>query len=69
LNPDQHVVKRTFRKHPNPQCRLDTYYAGTLCSIDKDIPIAIHKDGVGQCNRKNGDAEGNRPLCWYRPKK
>lgn len=66
INPDQTEVRRTFRKHPNPQCRLDTYYAGTLCQVDKDTPIDINKDGTGQCTRARGDLVGVRPRCWYK---
>jgi hypothetical protein len=64
--PDPTVVKKHFLKHPNPQCRLDTYYAGALCDVDHEEDIDIKKDGVAQCTRKKGFTKGLRPNCWYK---
>lgn len=30
------VVEKTLRKHPEPQCRLDTYIAGITCPTGQD---------------------------------
>lgn len=68
-NPDQAIVKKVYVKHPNPQCRLDTYYAGGICEIDHNKKIDIKKDGVAQCTRRDGHTKGVRPYCWYKRKK
>lgn len=65
-SPDPTIVKKVFLKHPNPQCRLDTYYAGGLCQVDHNEDIDIQKDGVAQCTRNKGHQSGLRPLCWYK---
>lgn len=60
--PSDKIVKKTYERHPHPQCRLDTYFAGALC--DKDVATP------DLCSRKNGDsAISSRPLCWFKPKK
>lgn len=64
--PDPTVVKKHYLKHPNPQCRFDTYYAGALCEIDHEEDIDIKKDGVAQCTRQKGFSKGLRPNCWYK---
>jgi hypothetical protein len=73
---DSEVIKRTYNLHPNPQCRLDTYIAGALCSTSFDeavIPGAYS-------NRRDGELEALanscssfrdehslsfRPKCWF----
>lgn len=64
-NPDPTIVKKTFTKHPNPQCRLDTYLAGGICDISHTDNIDIKEDHVAQCVRRRGFTKGVRPLCWY----
>lgn len=65
--PDRSVVKRTYDGHPAAQCRLDTYFQGTLCvrSIVDDVSDTDVKRGV--CTISDGYAAGMRPLCWYKP--
>jgi hypothetical protein len=65
--PDSAVVNRTDDNHPAPQCRLDTYFAGAVCSADAytDVSPTDHNQGV--CSVTNGDEWGKRPLCWYKP--
>lgn len=65
-NPDSTVVSKVFLKHPNPQCRLDTYYAGGVCTVPHNEKIDIKQDGVAQCTRKKSFSKGLRPLCWYK---
>ena len=65
--PDESVAERMDNNHPQPQCRLDTYYQGGLCTkglgedVDDSNPLA------GTCNRVEGYSVGVRPLCWYKP--
>lgn len=65
--PDPRVVNRTEESHPEYQCRLDTYFQGALCFIDKDTEIGQRDPNIGSCNRRDNHAEGIRPLCWYKP--
>lgn len=65
--PDKKVVRRTNDSHPEGQCRLDTYFSGSLCdkSISEDVD---QKNPVpGTCIKKDGYKVGTRPLCWYKP--
>ncbi len=65
--PDSKVVNVTFERHPEAQCRLDTYAAGALC--DKSILEDVSRtDAIpGTCIKKDGYVDGVRPLCWYKP--
>ncbi|MBY0415451.1 MAG: hypothetical protein K2Q18_14865 [Bdellovibrionales bacterium] len=65
--PDKKTVKVTNDAHPAAQCRLDTYFHGTLC--DKSIDDNVSKEDAipGTCIKKDGYAVGVRPLCWYKP--
>jgi hypothetical protein len=65
--PDKSKVAKTNDNHPQAQCRLDTYFAGSLC--DKSIADDVDsKDATkGVCLKKDGYAEGVRPFCWYKP--
>ena len=65
--PDPTIVNRTDESHPGPQCRLDTYFNGAVCSIDKDSEIGQNDPHVGTCNRSDTHQEGLRPQCWYKP--
>lgn len=65
--PSSAVVLKTDFRHPEGQCRADTYFQGALCAIsyrdrlDKDDP------NFHTCNEKNKDPVGVRPRCWYSP--
>jgi len=65
--PDASVVSSSYEKHPAAQCRLDTYYQGSICGVDEDTEIGQNDPNTGTCNRPHGDTEGIRPLCWYKP--
>jgi hypothetical protein len=65
---DPNVVAKTDHNHPAPQCRLDTYFAGSLCakSVNEDVSDTDVKKGV--CNKTTNDnVLTTRPLCWYSP--
>ncbi len=65
--PDTSKVARTNDNHPQAQCRLDTYFQGSLC--DKAISDDVDgKDALkGVCLKRDGYELGMRPLCWYKP--
>lgn len=65
--PDPRQVSRTFDGHPDTQCRLDTYYQGSVCLHDTDQSLNDSNPNQGTCNATNGQREGHRPRCWFRP--
>lgn len=65
--PDPSVVGRTNDNHPAAQCRLDTYYQGSLCAKSVDEDVSNSSPVAGACTRSGGYADGLRPLCWYKP--
>lgn len=78
--PDKTVVSKTNSGHPQAQCRLDTYFAGTLCAATFDvnvIPGRNHPKGQASseaeadamkvsCSEKQYEV-GARPRCWFKP--
>ncbi|NCN27365.1 hypothetical protein GW915_07295 [bacterium] len=65
--PDPAVVSKTNDRHPQGQCRLDTYYQGSLCDISyEDLPDQRDSE-VSYCTRAKGDEVGVRPVCWFKP--
>ena len=66
-NKDPSKVLKTYDKHPAPQCRLDTYFAGALCDKDLYDEVSDSEVDKGVCSRKEGYVIGVRPLCWFRP--
>lgn len=65
--PDTSVVKKTNDAHPKAQCRLDTYFAGSICDKSQDQDIIEGKINSAQCARVDGYSKQARPLCWYKP--
>jgi len=66
LTPDKAVVKTSYNGHPLAQCRYDTFFQGSLCSVDKDAKVDEKDATVGFCNRGK-ESTGVRPFCWYKP--
>ena len=58
------AVRSTFYRHPSPQCRLDTFVAGSLCTEDFDKDFDNFDHTVGSCT-KDQDPEAARPKCWF----
>lgn len=57
--PSKTVVKKTMEKHPNAQCRLDTYRIGALCN-------RIWDDYSMPRNRIEAEKIScQKPKCWY----
>ncbi len=65
--PDTKIVSKTNHNHPAAQCRLDTYFAGSLCTVDHRIDVSNNDVNEGVCARSLGHTSGPRPLCWYKP--
>ena len=64
--PDPSVATRTNHNHPKAQCRMDTYFQGSLCINDMD-ELADAKDvRKGYCTSIEGFEIGLRPACWYK---
>ncbi|MBX2989300.1 MAG: hypothetical protein KF802_15535 [Bdellovibrionaceae bacterium] len=76
--PDKTQVPSTVSSHPNAQCRLDTYFAGALCTKGWDMNLIPGK-GQGNtaaaeaaampfsCTEKENFSLGTRPRCWFKP--
>lgn len=60
--PDKNKVDETVDYHPAAQCRLDTYFAGSLCTVDFNIDVDDVDPTVGVC--AFGET-GGRPACWF----
>lgn len=65
--PDSNQVSRTFDGHPATQCRLDTYFQGGLCFHNMEQPLSDQNPDQGTCSERNGQRDGLRPRCWFRP--
>jgi hypothetical protein len=66
--PDDSVVRRTDDSHPAAQCRLDTYFSGSICHVAYTEDVDNEDPAIGTCARVHNDIDGVRPLCWYKPK-
>jgi hypothetical protein len=68
-------LKYTYQDHPEAQCRMDTYLAGTLCTVpdttdafeEKLLQDKLVTDLLCQ-NDQTGQFEDKRPTCWYNSK-
>jgi hypothetical protein len=62
---DTREVKGTnTNDYPRPQCRVDTVYAGTLCTIHHSVQTSDTDDKIGHCIDQT--KPGTRPKCWYK---
>lgn len=78
--PDKKVVMWTSSSHPNAQCRLDTYFQGSLCKVNFNDSVIPGKKSPTIKNKKDAesdaylyscgsqDAVGRRPNCWFKAK-
>lgn len=64
--PDLSQVSETYDEHPEAQCRLDTYFAGSICGISFQEDFG-NNAVLGSCAEEKGDTFGFRPRCWYKP--
>lgn len=65
--PDRSRVDTTNDAHPAAQCRLDTYFAGALCTKGATDDFSATEPNKGACTRSQGFSLGIRPRCWYKP--
>jgi hypothetical protein len=65
--PDPSVVSKTNDSHPDSQCRLDTYFAGSLCDKNHYDDVSNSNPNTNVCALIDGYNFGTRPLCWYKP--
>ncbi len=65
--PDASTVSSTNHNHPKAQCRLDTYFAASLCDKSQDEDIVEGDFNAAQCARVDGYDIQARPTCWYKP--
>lgn len=66
--PSQEVVSATYEKHPKPQCRLDTYFQGTICDDIWENWVSQTEEMKGTCHSGHGHTIGLRPSCWFKEK-
>ena len=66
--PDLTKVSKTDNNHPAAQCRLDTYFNGSICPVAYTEEFGAKDAITGACAMEKGDKLGYRPLCWYKPK-
>ncbi len=65
--PDLSEVDETNDAHPAAQCRLDTYFAGSVCNISYLEDFGSSDAVTGACAEERGDKSAYRPHCWYKP--
>jgi hypothetical protein len=66
--PEPHVVRAMNYLHPFAQCRLDTYFQGSICHVPENQEFDNSEEKEGSCHPKLGDSRGNRPRCWFVPR-
>jgi hypothetical protein len=66
--PDTAVVTKTDDAHPAHQCRLDTYFQGSICDVGMNEDVSQKEEVQGTCHKNSGHTVGLRPLCWFKPK-
>ena len=64
--PDLSQVATTFDSHPATQCRMDTYFSGSICPVAATVPNSDTDFKVGTCVQ-GADPVGFRPRCWFQP--
>jgi hypothetical protein len=63
---DTRVVETRLDRHPPPQCRLDTFKAGTLCHARWSEAMDHMEFRAGTCHEEHFPAY-SRPRCWFSP--
>lgn len=67
--PDPQIVRAMNYMHPYAQCRLDTFFQGSICPVSQSVEFDDDNEEVGACHQINGDLRGLRPKCWFLSKK
>lgn len=63
---DPKVVEATYEAHPVPQCRLDTYFQGSVCEIPSFRSLSQSDELLNTCHEELSHTKGTRPSCWYK---
>jgi hypothetical protein len=63
--PDPTIVEMTNLEYPTGQCRLDSFFQGSLCPVSYLTPMSNDDYSLGSCTQKNNDQDGIRPACWF----
>jgi hypothetical protein len=66
--PDRAAVSVTNDNHPATQCRLDTYFQGSLCEVNYNDNVERNSEVAGVCHGTLGHKSGLRPTCWFKAK-
>jgi hypothetical protein len=66
--PDAGVVTSTNDAHPAYQCRLDTFFQGSLCGAGMNDEVSQKEEVQGTCHKTLGHSIGMRPSCWFKAK-
>jgi hypothetical protein len=64
--PDKTEVADTNDDHPATQCRMDTYFGGSLCPVAASVPNSNSDFKTGSCVQ-GVDPVGYRSRCWFNP--
>ncbi len=64
---DNNIVDSTTNNHPVPQCRLNTYYQGSICTIPSTRSVSQVDEVRATCHPKREYTRGLRPECWFKP--
>jgi len=65
--PDPKVVASMMDSHPPTQCRVDTYFQGSICAKPASQDVSDSSVDAGTCTRSQNFKLGLRPRCWYKP--
>lgn len=65
--PDQRKVSETNDSHPASQCRMDTYFQGSLCREGHWSSVSDIDYRIGYCADERTYSAGLRPRCWFAP--
>jgi hypothetical protein len=67
--PDTSVVSKTNDNHPAAQCRLDTYFSASTCTVAVSEALSDTDYRPGTCYDSTKNKFGLRPKCWFSTKK
>lgn len=65
--PDLTVVTANVDSHPATQCRLDTFFQGSICTKSSNEDVSQSDEIQGTCHGTTGHRSGLRPRCWHKP--
>ncbi len=63
--PDRSRVDQTFETHPKAQCRMDTLFQASLCTVALEERLDGMDPYQGTCSARTGHDRGERSGCWY----